>query len=542
MAPGLVVDDRRVLLVRLGGVLPRRVLQLRDRVGRPHVFFAAHAPGVLAPRIQHRLQHRIGVIERGLVYADRLFGDFEHAHAFDRRGGAGEILVHERPREAHRLEDLRTSVGHVGRSAHLRHHLLQALADRLHEILDRLSAVEIRAELALCRKIEQRLEGEIRMHRFGAVASEQGKVVHLAHGARFHDETRARAQTLPHQVLMDRRQRQKRRDSHAFPLHEPVGNHDNRVARAHRILGLCAKRREARLDRLLAPRQGVGDVQLERAELAAGVALDVPDFLHFEEVEHRLRYLEPERRVHLVDAEQVRFRSDERHQRRHQLLADRVDRRVRDLREQLFEVVVQRLVLVRQHGKRRVVAHRADGFLAVRRHRDHDELDVLLRVAEGLLAIEHPHRTLQRRGLFGLDLVKLDADALDPFRVGFRARKRVLELFVVDDPTLLQIDEEHPAWLQAPLFDDFLLGHRQAAAFRPHDHEVVRRDDVTRGPQAVPVERRAYLAPVCKRNRGGSVPRLHHGGVVFVECAPRRVHQRVVLPSLGDHHHHRVRD
>jgi len=95
---------------------------------------------------------------------------------------------------------------------------------------------------------------------------------------------------------MDRRQRQKRRDSHAFPLHEPVGNHDNRVARAHRILGLCAKRREARLDRLLAPRQGVGDVQLERAELAAGVALDVPDFLHFEEVEHRLRYLEPERR------------------------------------------------------------------------------------------------------------------------------------------------------------------------------------------------------------------------------------------------------
>ena len=212
------------------------------------------------------------------------------------------------------------------------------------------------------------------------------------------------------------------------------------------------------------------------------------------------------------------------------------------MREELFEIVVQRLVLVRKHSERRVVAHRADGFLAVHRHRGHDELDVLLRVAEGLLAVEHPYRALQRRGLFGLDLVELVADALDPLRVGFRPGERVLELLVVDDPALLQIDEEHLAGLQAPLLDDSLLGHGQAAAFRAHDHEVVRSDDVARGPQAVPVERRPYLAPVRKRYRSGSVPRLHHRGVIFVECAPCRVHQRVVLPSLGDHHHHRVRD
>jgi len=60
------------------------------------MLLAAHAPSVLAPGIQHRLQHRVDVIERGLVYADRFFGDFEHAYAFDRRGGPGEILVHER--------------------------------------------------------------------------------------------------------------------------------------------------------------------------------------------------------------------------------------------------------------------------------------------------------------------------------------------------------------------------------------------------------------------------------------------------------------
>jgi len=240
VAPGLVVDDRRVLLVRLGGVLPRRVLQLlRSRRASTCALRRARAKRTRRPRPASTAapDRRL---ERGLVYADRLFGDFEQAYAFDRRGGAGEILVHERPGEAYRFEDLRAGVGHVGRGPHLGHHLLQALADRLHEILDRLSAVEVRAELALRRKIEERLEGEIRMHRLGAVPSEQGEVVHLAHGARFHHETRARAQTLRHEVLVDRRHCQKRRDGHAFPLHEPVGNHDDRVTRAHRILA-CAQ-------------------------------------------------------------------------------------------------------------------------------------------------------------------------------------------------------------------------------------------------------------------------------------------------------------
>ena len=39
-----------------------------------------------------------------------------------------------------------------------------------------------------------------------------------------------------------------------------------------------------------------------------------------------------------VDVEQVRLRADERHQRHHDRLADRIDRRVGDLREQLLEV------------------------------------------------------------------------------------------------------------------------------------------------------------------------------------------------------------
>ena len=73
------------------------------------------------------------------------------------------------------------------------------------------------------------------------------------------------------------------------------------------------------------------------------------------------------------EVEQVRPRPDDRDEAHHQLLADRIDRRVGDLREVLLEIGEQQLRLVRQRRDRRVVAHRADGFLAVDRHRRHQD-------------------------------------------------------------------------------------------------------------------------------------------------------------------------
>jgi hypothetical protein len=48
---------------------------------------------------------------------------------------------------------------------------------------------------------------------------------------------------------------------------------------------------------------------------------DVPDLAHRVVGEDRLRRLEPHRRLGCVDAEQVRSRSDERHERHHELFA-----------------------------------------------------------------------------------------------------------------------------------------------------------------------------------------------------------------------------
>jgi hypothetical protein len=155
--------------------------------------------------------------------------------------------------------------------------------------------------------------------------------------------------------------------------------------RVHRF---GVQRGQLGFDALVAPGQRVGDVQRVAAELAVRVLLDLAQLLHVGEVEDRLAHFQPHRRVDLVDVQQVRLGADEGHQRHHDRFADRVDRRVGHLREQLLEVVVQRLVLVGQHGQRAVVAHRADALLAGLRHRRHQELDVFLGVAEGLLAVQ----------------------------------------------------------------------------------------------------------------------------------------------------------
>ena len=377
------------------------------------------------------------------------------------------------------------------------------------------------------------------MDGLGAVAGEDGEVVHLARRAGLDDEAGGRAQALANEMLVHGRERERRRQRDVLAAHAPVADDQDVVAAPDRVDAFRAHRGELGLDAFGAPGERIRDVDLVALELGAGVRRDRAQPRHVGEVEDRLRDLEPHRRVDGVDVEQVGLGADERHQRHHDRLADRIDRRVGDLREQLLEVVVERLVLVREHGERRVVAHRADAFLAGLRHRAHQELDVFLGVAEGLLAIEQAFlEGGLRRAL--RQVLELDADAVDPLPVRLGRRELVLQLLVVDDPALLEVDQEHLARLQAPLLDDPVLGDRQHARLRRHHDQAVVGDDVARRAQAVAVERRADLAAVGEDHRRRAVPRLHHRRVVLVEGAPARVHLGVLLPRLGDHHHHGV--
>ncbi|MEJ1968047.1 MAG: hypothetical protein WDN03_05300 [Rhizomicrobium sp.] len=85
-----------------------------------------------------------------------------------------------------------------------------------------------------------------------------------------------------------------------------------------------------------------------------------------------------------------------------------------------------------EHGERRIGAHRADRIVAELRHRLQEELDVLLRVAEGLLAIEQRRQVVRRdRLLFReIEVFELELGLAQPLVIGLGVGEGALDLLV----------------------------------------------------------------------------------------------------------------
>ncbi len=295
--------------------------------------FAANAVGVLAAGIQGVFQHRI-VAEGRPVLAQRLFGDFKNANALNIAGGTRKVLVDQGRAEPDGFKDLRAGVRHIGRNAHFGHDFIQALADRLDVVLGGFFRVVERG---------QGFKRQVRVNRFGAVTAQQGHMVHLAHRARFHDQAGFGAQAGADQVQVNGRRGQQRGNGDPLGVDLAVGDNQNVVAAMHRIGRVRTERGNTGFDAVRAPGRGVGNVQFEAAELVRRNRFDITDLRHSGQIQHRLGHFQAQRRVDVVDVQQIGFGSNERHQRHHHLLAYRVDRGVGDLGKQLAEIVVERL-------------------------------------------------------------------------------------------------------------------------------------------------------------------------------------------------------
>ncbi len=388
VAARLVIDEAGVFAVRLEAARARGVLELGDGVRRPHMLFALGAPGVLAAHV--KVAGELGIIsESRAVEAQCLFGHLKDADAAHLGRGAAEVLVHQLLAQPDGLENLRTAVGHVGADAHLRHDLRQALADALDVVADGLFGL-------FWKQLLQRLQGEVRMNGLGAVARQHRKVVDLAGRTGFHHQAGRGAQTLANEVLMNRRQGKRRRNSDVIAVHPPVGENQDIVVAADRVDGLRAQRSETGFDALTAPGRRIADVQLIGPEFATRLLTDRAQPRHICKIENRLRDLQPHGRIDRVDIEEVRLGPDKGHQRHHNLFANRVDGRVGDLRKQLAEIVVEKLVLAREHRQGRVVAHRANALLTRSGQGIQQELEIFLGVPKGLLAVKQ--RRIEGRG------------------------------------------------------------------------------------------------------------------------------------------------
>ncbi len=135
----------------------------------------------------------------------------------------------------------------------------------------------------------------------------------------------------------------------------------------------------------------------------------------------------------------------------------------------------------------------------------------------------------------------MDDVLLEPRVVRALGGDRPLDLLVLDDPALLEVDEEELARREAAEAHDVLgLDRQHPGLGAEHDVAVLRLAPAA-GTQAVAVERRADHGAVGEAHRRGAVPRLHQARVERVEAL--EVVGEVVPAGVGlrDHHHRRVR-
>jgi hypothetical protein len=455
----------------------------------------------------------------------------------DARGRPGEVPVYDLFVQADGLEDLGPAVREEGRDAHLGDDLEQPLAYGLDVVLLRLLEANALQQVG-ARHLLQRLEGEVRVDRRRAVADEQREVVHLARLGGLDDEGGPGPYAGPHQVVVDGGGREQARYGRLLQAHAPVAQDQDRGSTPHGALGPLAEAVQGIFQALLPGRD-----REQRRERGGGGALgaEAPDLLELVCGEDGLVYEDsPAVLGRLV--EEVLLGPQRHLERHHELLAQRVYRGVRDLREVLLEVREKELGPLGEDRQGRIRPHRAVRLLAALRHRGEDEPQVLYGVPERELALEEGRGLGTPLGRRVGELVEVDLTLLQPLPVGLPHEKGPLDVLVVQQLVPLGVDDEHASRPEPPPLDHLLGGDAQRPVLGGHDDPPVLRDRVARRTQPVPVQGRADDAPVGEGDRRGAVPRLHQGAVVLVEGPPLRVHQVVVLPRLGHHHRHRVRE
>eukprot|EP00976_Prorocentrum_cordatum_P012567 251308-Prorocentrum_minimum.AAC.3 len=129
---------------------------------------------------------------------------------------------------------------------------------------------------------------------------------------------------------------------------------------------------------------------------------------------------------------------------------------------------------------------------------------------------------------------------LEPLAIGPQAGDLRLHLGVRLHRPVLEVHEENIPGAQAALGDHVLGRDVHHAHLAGHHHLALLGDVVAPGAEAVAVERGADAVTVGEGEQRRAVPGLEQRGGEFVKGAALLVHVDVVLPRLGNHHHHRL--
>ena len=244
--------------------------------------------------------------------------------------------------------------------------------------------------------------------------------------------------------------------------------------------------------------------------------------------------------------EDVHLTTDAGGQRHHVRFTQRIDRRVGHLRELLTEVVVNDSRLTGEHGKRGIITHGADRFLAVfTQHADNGVqlfravVKLFLVAGEGIV-IQFAAAHVLIRQIFKRHQT---ADVfLHPLFVRMTAFQIVIGFRGVQDATAAGVDHHQLARPYTAFFDHFVRLVVPNPHFRGAGDQLVFSNDVARRAQTITVEVTGRKATIGHHDTCRTIPRLHVHGVKVEEGPQLRIHIRVVLPGWRNQQAHGAYD
>ena len=451
----------------------------------------------------------------------------------DARGGVREVLLHQGIVQAQDLEDLRAVVALHRGDAHLRHDGGDAGHNGAVVVGHGLIAGD--RDLAALAQVADALVRRIRVDARRGIAHQAGEIVRAHRVAGLDDQVGVGAQAHGDQVVMNGSQRQQAGDGH-FAFRRAVGQHDQVHAIAHRLLDVDAQLGKRLLERVLG---GIAVISAHEALRLEADAIDSAQAIELVVREHGAFQAHQAARVAAV-LEHVAVIADVQHAAGDEAFAQRIDRRVRDLGEQLVEVIEEAALALRQARQRGVGAHGRQGHLALLGHGAHQLLHVVVMVAQLRQTAREAHVRIalggQLAGRRGLQVIDRQRLLVQPIAVRLLVGVTVADLVVPDDAALARVHLEHLAGAQAASLQHVGRVDIDGADLRRQDQPVVTGDVVARRAQAVAVERGAEHAAVGERDGRRAIPRLHEHGLVRVVGAALGGDAVVVVPRLGDHH------
>ncbi len=197
--------------------------------------------------------------------------------------------------------------------------------------------------------------------------------------------------------------------------------------------------------------------------------------------------------------------------------------------------MTDRAIAVGQNRQRAVIAHRADGFLAVLGHGREDDLDLLHGHAgggltPGALVIAEQER-LGTGAHFALDL----AHILQPGFVRVLGCELIKDFAFAQEAALGEIHRNHPPRRHRAALDDafgFKLGH---AGFRAHGQKPVFGQRPAQRTQAIAIKARNRPTAIARNHGGGPVPGLHHRVAILIKPPPGAGHDLAAFgPGFWD--------